>query len=86
MQNLTLIMRKHQTNQNQDALCITIVQNSSTFQAYQGHERQKLKNHSRLKKTKETEQQNVTRDPGLSILNPRAEKNNDSFSYYKGHY
>lgn len=86
MQNLTLIMRKHQTNQNQDACCITIVQNSSTFQAYQGHERQKLKNHSRLKKTKETEQQNVTRDPGFSILNPRAEKNNDFFSYYKGHY
>lgn len=79
-------MRKHQTNQNQDACCITIVQNSSTFQAYQGHERQKLKNHSRLKKTKETEQQNVTRDPVFSILNPRAEKNNDFFSYYKGHY
>lgn len=79
-------MRTHQTNQNQDAPCITIVQNSSTFQAYQGQERQKLKNHSRLKKTKETEQQNVTGDPGFSILNPRAEKNNNFFSYYKGHY
>ena len=42
------------SNQNQDALSITIVQNSSTFQNYQGHERQKLKHHSRLKKTKET--------------------------------
>lgn len=52
MKNLNLNMRKYQTNWNQGTLHIIIAQYSSTFQKYQGHERQRLGNHSRLKKTR----------------------------------